>query len=156
MMGVFDSIELRMQRRADYVPTPFPTQGCVLTAFRGCESVNLWGACAVSHSLLSLAFATRWNKKHTSYVSIRLLLKLQSIICNNVYVITFSTRTLFLFFSSYWTIIHIHNLYACVMYLIVSSNYQKSVMLQRHIQNSYVKGAFQSLIKHLRWSALQK
>ena len=41
MMGVFDSIELRMLRRADYVPTLFPTQVYVLTVFRGCEHGSL-------------------------------------------------------------------------------------------------------------------
>ena len=75
MMGVFDSIELRMLRRADYVPTLFPTQVYVLTAFRGCEHVSLWGAYALSYRLLSLAFATRWNQKHPSYVSIQLFFK---------------------------------------------------------------------------------
>ena len=76
-MGVFDSIKLWMQERADYVPTLFPTQVYVLTAFRGCEHVvSLWGACTFSHSLLSLAFATRWNQKHQSYVSIQLFLKI--------------------------------------------------------------------------------
>ena len=76
MMGVFDSIELRMLRRADYVPTLFPTQVYVLTAFCGQEHVSLWGAYALSHSLLSLAFATRWNQKHQSYVRIRLFFKI--------------------------------------------------------------------------------
>ena len=56
MMDVFDSIEMRMLREASYVPNLFPTQGCALSAFRGCEHLNLWGACALSHSLLSLAF----------------------------------------------------------------------------------------------------
>ena len=32
----------------------------------GCEHVSLWGACALSHSLLSLAFTTRWN--HASII----------------------------------------------------------------------------------------
>ena len=58
MMGVFDSIELQMLRRADYVPTLFPTQVYVYT---DCfVAVNMW----VSHSLLSIAFATWWNQKH--------------------------------------------------------------------------------------------
>ena len=37
MMGDFDSIELRILRRAHCVPTLFPVQGYVLTAFRGCQ-----------------------------------------------------------------------------------------------------------------------
>ena len=76
MMGVFDSIELRMLRRADYEPTPFPTQVYVLNAFRGYEHVSLRGGYALSHSLPSLAFATRWNQKHPSYVSLRLFFKI--------------------------------------------------------------------------------
>ena len=75
MMGVFDSIELRMLRRADYVPTLFPIQVYVLTAFRGCKHVSLWGAYALSYTFLSLTFATRWNQKHPSYVSMRLFFK---------------------------------------------------------------------------------
>ena len=71
MMGVFVSIELWMLRRADHVPTLFPTQLYVLTAFCGCEHVSLWGACtlSLSYSLLSLAFTTWWNQKHPSYIS---------------------------------------------------------------------------------------
>ena len=72
MKGVLDSIELRMLRRADYLPTQLPTHLLVLTAFRSCEHVTLEGCCALSYSLLSLAFATRWNPKHPSYVSTRL------------------------------------------------------------------------------------
>ena len=68
-------LTLRMLRRANYVPTLFPTEVYVLTAFRCCEHVSLWGACALSYSLHSLAFATRWNQKHPSYISIWLFLK---------------------------------------------------------------------------------
>ena len=75
MMGVFESIESGMIRRLDYVPTLLLTQGYVLTTFHHCEHVNLWGAYAFQHSLPSLAFATRLNQKHLSYVSIRLFLK---------------------------------------------------------------------------------
>ena len=32
----------------------------------GCEHVSLWGSCALSHCLLSLAFTTRWN--HASII----------------------------------------------------------------------------------------
>ena len=69
MKGVLDSIELRMLRRADYMPTHFPAQYEILTAFRSCKRVTLQGCYALSDSLLSLAFATRWNPKHSSYIS---------------------------------------------------------------------------------------
>ena len=72
MKGVLDSIELRMLRRADYLPSQFPTQYVILTAFRSCKRVTLQGCYALSYSLLSLAFATRWNPKQPSYVSTRL------------------------------------------------------------------------------------
>ena len=75
LMGVFDSIKLQMLKRVNYVPTLFPTQVYVLTAFHSCEHVSLWRACALSHSLLSLVFTIRWNQKHPSYVSIRLVLE---------------------------------------------------------------------------------
>ena len=54
MMDVFDSIELRMLRRAEYVPTLFPTQGYVLTTFCGCEHVSLLRANAGIIRKLSL------------------------------------------------------------------------------------------------------
>ena len=72
MKGVLDSIELRMLGRADYLPTHFSAQYGILTAFRSCKRVTLQGCYALSYSLLSLAFATRWNPKHHSYVSTRL------------------------------------------------------------------------------------
>ena len=72
MKGVLDSMELRMIRRADYLPTCFPVQYEILTAFRSCKRVTLQGCYALSHSLLSLAFATQWYPKHPSYVSTRL------------------------------------------------------------------------------------
>ena len=67
MMSVFDSIKLRMLRRADYVPPPVSHPSlCTDCISCGCEHVSLWGACALSHSLLSLAFTTRWN--HASII----------------------------------------------------------------------------------------
>ena len=69
MKGVMDSIKLRMLRRADYLPTRFPTQNEILMAFHSCKCVTLQGCYAVSDSLLSLAFTTQWNPKHLSYVS---------------------------------------------------------------------------------------
>ena len=75
MKGVLDSIELQMLRRADYLPTQFPAQNEILTAFRSCKHVALQGYFTVSDSLLFLAFATQWNPKHLSYVSTRLFCK---------------------------------------------------------------------------------
>ena len=79
MMGVFDSMELRMLRRAGYVSALSPVFHPSLCGLRfmavmwTCECMrNLY---SLSHSLLSLAFATPWNQKHPSYVSIRLFLK---------------------------------------------------------------------------------
>ena len=83
MMDVFVSVELRMLRRADYLPT--------VIAFRGCEHVSLWGACNLSHILLSLAFATRWNEKHPSCVCLPLFLKLY---CIPIYSLDSSFRQL--------------------------------------------------------------
>ena len=81
MMCVFDSNELRMLRRADYVPTLFPTQVYVLRFV----AVNMWVSeeLTLSHSLLSLALATRWNQKHPSYVSVRLLFEIQELTDTN-------------------------------------------------------------------------
>ena len=75
MTGVLDSIELRMLRRADYLPTQFPTQNEILTTFRSCRRVTLQGCSTVSGSLLSLAFTTQWNPKHSSYVRTLLFCK---------------------------------------------------------------------------------
>ena len=83
MMDVFASVKLQMLRRADYLPT--------VIAFRGCEHVSLWGACTLSHILLSLAFATRWNEKHPSCVSIPLFVKLY---CMPIYSLDGSFRQL--------------------------------------------------------------
>ena len=79
MKGVFNSIELRMLKRADYLPTQFPAQNEILTAFYSCKRVTLQGSYALSDILLSLTFATRWNPKHPSYVSTRLFCKSQEI-----------------------------------------------------------------------------
>ena len=58
MKDALDSIELQMLRRAEYLPTRFPVQYELLTAFRRCKRVTLQGCYALSYSLLSLAFAT--------------------------------------------------------------------------------------------------
>ena len=58
-----------MLRSADYLPTRFPAQYEILAAFRSCKRVTLRRCYALSDSLLSLAFATRRNSEHHSYVS---------------------------------------------------------------------------------------
>ena len=74
MKGVLDSIELRMLRTGDYLPTQsHPTQ--VLMALRSFEPVTIQGCYGLSDSLLSLAFTTEWNPKHPAYVSTRLFFK---------------------------------------------------------------------------------
>ena len=75
MKGVLDSIELRMLRRAGYLPTHFPAKYEILMVFCSCKRVTLQGCYALSYSLLSLAFATQWNPKHPSYVSTQLFCK---------------------------------------------------------------------------------
>ena len=78
-MGVFDSMELRMLRRAGYVSTLSPVFHPILCGLRfmavmwTCECMR--SLYTLSHSLFSLVFATRWNQKHPSYVSIWLFLK---------------------------------------------------------------------------------
>ena len=76
MMGVFYSIELRMLRRADYVVKEPKLLRDSHVHSHERQSVHKlgWGI-GWAHSLLSLAFATRWNRKHPSYVNIRLFLK---------------------------------------------------------------------------------
>ena len=74
-MGVFDSIELQILRRADYVRERKLLND---SHFRSYETQSVhkpgWGI-GWAHSLLSLAFVARWNQKHPSYVSIRFFLK---------------------------------------------------------------------------------
>ena len=75
MMSVFDSIKLRMLKRAGYV------RECKLLRDSHVHSHEMQSVHKLewetgwTHSLLSLAFATRCNQKHRSYVSIRLFLK---------------------------------------------------------------------------------
>ena len=77
-MGVFDSIELRMLRRGNYMrerklPRDSPVYNHEMQSVHKLGWETGW-----AHSLLSLAFATRWNQKHPSYVSIRLFFKIPS------------------------------------------------------------------------------
>ena len=67
MKGVFNSIELWMLRRADYVPTLMPSQ------MQGTDSVPWFWTCILQgfynlpHRLLSLAFTAHCNPKHPLY-----------------------------------------------------------------------------------------
>ena len=64
-----------MFKATDYLPTRFPAQYEILTAFRNYKRVTLQGCYNFSDSLPSLAFTTRWNPKHPSHVSTRLFCK---------------------------------------------------------------------------------
>ena len=71
MMGVFDFTKLRMLRSERQSASSSETH--MFTATKRNQYINLeigW-----TYSLLPLTFATRWNQKHSSYVSIRLLAK---------------------------------------------------------------------------------
>ena len=68
MQGVLDSIELRMLRRVDYL-TDRKILGESHVQSYVTQSVLVLGWVGWADSLLSLAFATRWNPKHLSYVS---------------------------------------------------------------------------------------
>ena len=74
-MGVFDSIELQILRRADYVREHKLLRDAHVHSHET-QSVHKTGReTGWAHSLLSLAFVTRWNQKHPSYGSIQLFLK---------------------------------------------------------------------------------
>ena len=81
MKDVLNSFELRMLRRADYLRE---------RNIFGESHVYSYGTLPVFHigqeigwadSLLSLAFATRWNPKHLLYVSTRLFCNSISRLC---------------------------------------------------------------------------
>ena len=76
MMGAFDSIELRMLRRADYVRERKLLRDSHVHSHETQSVQKLGWETGWAHSLLSLTFATRWNQKHPSYVGIWLFLKL--------------------------------------------------------------------------------
>ena len=78
MMGVFDSIELRMLRRADYVRERKLLRDSHVHSHETQSVHKLGWETGWAHSLLSLALATQWNQKHPLYVSIRLLFKISS------------------------------------------------------------------------------
>ena len=86
MKGVLDSIVLRMLRRVDYLPVHNPPNINVLTALCSFERVTLQGCCALSYSLVSLAFATRWNY-YIQYICVHV--QTQTCLCC-IYVIYFS------------------------------------------------------------------
>ena len=68
MKGVLDSIELRMLRRVDYVrESAISLERHMFTAELNAVSTLFWEEYRWAHSLLSLAFAARWNPNHPSY-----------------------------------------------------------------------------------------
>ena len=83
MKSVLDSIELQMLRRAEYMRERDILRESHVHSYET-QSVRVgsieWGA-GWADSLLSLAFATRWNPKHPSYVSIRLFCNSTSQLC---------------------------------------------------------------------------
>ena len=73
--GCFWFHELRMLRRAHYVRKRKLLRDSHLHSHETQSVHKLGSETGWAHSLLSLAFATRWNQKHPSYVNIRLSLK---------------------------------------------------------------------------------
>ena len=74
MKNVLDSFKFQMLRRVDHlrecnIPEESNVQRCVTPSVR--MLVRFWA----DSSLLSLAVATRWNPKHSSYVNTRLFRK---------------------------------------------------------------------------------
>ena len=78
MMSVFDSIELQMLRRADYMRERKLLRDSHVHSHETQSVHKLVWETGWAHSLLSLAFASRLNQKHPSYVSIRLFFKIPS------------------------------------------------------------------------------
>ena len=66
MMCVFDSIELGMLRRADYVRQRKLLRYSHVHSHETQSVHRLGWGMGWAHSLFSLAFATRWNQKHPS------------------------------------------------------------------------------------------
>ena len=111
MKGVLDSMELRMLRRADYM-----RERNIL----GESHVYSYGTPSVLHigweigradSLLSLAFATRWNPKHPSYVSTRLF-------CNSISQFSCGEQTIW-DVQSYWQVKYQTNTYLRNIYIYI-------------------------------------
>ena len=103
MKGVSDSIELWMLMRADYMRE---------SNIFGEPQVYSYGTPSVFHngrengwadSLLSLAFATRWNPKHPSYVGTRLF-------CNSISQFSCGEQTIW-DVQSYWQVKYQTNTY---------------------------------------------
>ena len=67
LKSVLDSIELRMLIKADYVPTLMPSKMESTDSVPWLWTCTLQGLYNLSHSLLSLALAAKWNPKHPSY-----------------------------------------------------------------------------------------
>ena len=72
MKGVLDSIELWMLRRADYMRERNILGESHNCSYKTLPVFHFWQEIGWAGSLLSLAFAARWNPKDPSYVSTRL------------------------------------------------------------------------------------
>ena len=75
VMGFFDSIKLRMLRRADYARERKFLKASHVHSYKMEAVHNLGWGIGWAHSLLSLKFVTGWYQKHLSYVSSKLFLK---------------------------------------------------------------------------------
>ena len=73
MKGVLDSIELRMLRRADYLRECNISGESHVCSYETLSVFHIGWEIGWEDSLFSLAFATRWNPKHPSYVSTHLI-----------------------------------------------------------------------------------
>ena len=81
MKGVLDSIKLRMLRRADYMREHNILGESHVYSYRTLSVFHIGWVNGWTDSMLSLAFATRWNQKHSSHVSTRLFCNSMSQLC---------------------------------------------------------------------------
>ena len=81
MKGVLDSIKLRMLRRADYMREHNILGESHVYSYGRLSVVHIGRENGWADTLLSLAFAARWNPKHPSYVSTRLFYNSISQLC---------------------------------------------------------------------------
>ena len=96
MKSVLDSIELRMLRRADYMRERNILGESHVYSYRTPSVSHIGWEIGWADSLLSLAFATRWNPKHPSYVSTQLF-------CNSIWQICCGEQTIW-DVQSYWQV----------------------------------------------------
>ena len=81
MKTVLDSIELQMLRRADYMREHNILGESHVHSYRTLSVFHIGWGNGWADSMLSLAFVTRWNQKHPSYVSTRLFCNSISQLC---------------------------------------------------------------------------